>query len=350
MSCSAIVASGKNKGQLCGKKVKANDRCGIHSKKTPAAVTNVVRNDLPFSGEELCSVVLSSGKRKGEKCDRKAYFFSNEEAMCGTHSSVTTRTKLKKRPEDPNRWIEHAKSVAEARERNAAENKKGELLLFRMKMMSAIDTKEGYLNVFPNCKHGARKDGLGLPALSPMNLGPVDHGQPNLPKAVTIEGFHQYSKCFKEEADDGNPSEVFVKNRLEGYLTEEPKRHKFTSKDIPLFFVWRPQRSWSEDSASKTSTHDMEEGEEHLDYIQSRQFYCNFYERLAKETKEFKELKELLENGTNIQLCGYDAYPMDNVESAYLNPVHPFGHERMLYSMLTLEEDYPWRKYKTFEF
>jgi hypothetical protein len=57
-----------------------------------------------------------------------------------------------------------------------------------------------------------------------------------------------------------------------------------------------------------------------------------------------------------LQICGPDAYGVsivskNGIEEEYLNPKVPFGHERVLLTILTLEpEDYPWRKYKTFEF
>lgn len=42
---------------------------------------------------------------------------------------------------------------------------------------------------------------------------------------------------------------------------------------------------------------------------------------------------------------------IENIEKEYLNDKVPFGHERVLFTMLTLNEnDYPWKKYKTFNF
>jgi hypothetical protein len=201
-----------------------------------------------------------------------------------------------------------------------------------------------------------------------MRLGIVDHGQPNLPKAVTIEGFHQGSKLFQEEVisdEKGNmcPGPLFYSNRLNWYLSTDPGRYKYYGsngkKNIPICFIW--------------VTPDGKE--QYLDYITSRQFYCNFYSRLAPQQQDYVYLKSLIDNGYNLQICGYDAYHIDdyryemdsfgistaifpeniydpkNTELAYLNPSHPFGHERVLYTMLTRKEkDFPWIKYKTFDF
>jgi hypothetical protein len=70
---------------------------------------------------------------------------------------------------------------------------------------------------------------------------------------------------------------------------------------------------------------------------------------------DFQQLKAWREDGFNLAIHGYDAFPMkttkEDIEQTYLNPKEPFGHERVLMSMLCLkEEEYPWRIYKTFEF
>jgi hypothetical protein len=59
-------------------------------------------------------------------------------------------------------------------------------------MMKNPEHIEGFLKVFPNYKHQNRQDGFGCMKLSPKYLGPVDHGQPDLPPALNIENFHQY--------------------------------------------------------------------------------------------------------------------------------------------------------------
>lgn len=163
--------------------------------------------------------------------------------------------------------------------------------------------------------------------------------------AKNIENFHQGSKCFAIECDDTTkePNELFFKNRLSFYQDEKPHRHKYKGKDeknknIPLYFVWM----------------DKDEKMHKLSYVESRQFYCNFYERLAKKTKDFATLKKMHKEGTNLQICGYDGRPLEveDIEKEYLDPSKPFGHELVLYSLLMLddENEYPWRKHKTFSF
>ena len=92
------------------------------------------------------------------------------------------------------------------------------------------------------------------------------------------------------------------------------------------------------------------EGEERrFTYVQSRYFYCHFYEELAKKTKDFKKLRRIIDEGTNIIICGYDAYEVTkDLYTHYCDPKKPFGHELVLYSLLTIseEKEYPWNIYR----
>ena len=48
-------------------------------------------------------------------------------------------------------------------------------------------------------------------------------------------------------------------------------------------------------------------------------------------------------------ICGYDAYQPDPAKlyEHYCDPSRPFGHELVLYTLLSVKdrEDYPWRRY-----
>ena len=293
-----------------------------------------------FYGESICQ-----GKKLDTKsCTNKAYFIQKNEYLCGVHSSKFTRTKLLKNPnrfENKKRLIDtHLKKVKEMMSRNNAMKIRGSVRMEKLRMMKHTTCTDGYLNVFPNFKHQNRKDGFGCKSLSPMSLGPVVHNQPGIPIAQTIEGFHQFSKCFSSEIDIfQNPLPIFFEEQKKAFVSHlPPVRHKPTATgNIPIFFVWV----------------DKNKVLHKLTYIESRQFYCNFYERLASQTDDFKTLQNLLANGCNLQIMGYDAFDMGSksMEEHYLDSSKPFGHEAVLYTMLNNDEkDFPWRKYKTFEF
>lgn len=298
-------------------------------------------------GETTCQTT----KRE---CLNKAYYLLGEEYLCGVHArNKEERIELPKIPKEEKDREFGEKQKAEKREirkqkkKNNEKGRKGKLRLYRMSMMKPVESKPGFLNVFPNYRHQNRRDGFGCSSLSPMSLGPVDHGQPGLPKAKNIENFFQGSKVFPSEADkEGNPTEEFYKTQRNAFRDPVPHRHKETAdgkgqkKNIPLYFLW----------IEKDGIMNK------LGYIQSRQFYCNFFERLASEQEDFKELLRLHEEGTNLQICGYDAYAFEDgqsIEENYLDASRPFGHEKVVYTMLKLwdtPEKFPWRLHKTFEF
>ena len=214
-----------------------------------------------------------------------------------------------------------------------------------MKMFSSNKKlyRKGFESIYPNNKHETRTKVFGCSELSPMQLGPVDHGQPGLPPAKNIENFHQGSKCFKEELLCNNkPSKEFYDNQLAFFNDPIAHRHKLPKnpkektkkKNIPEFFVWKHKDG----------------KEHHLTYIECRQFYCTFYERLATKTTAFKELKELLEKGTNLNIIGYDAKTLKDYKdpkvwhAQYLDDSTSFGHEMVLACLLSLNDpaQYPW--------
>lgn len=316
----------------------------------------------PKFGERKCSHIFTDKKKLGKQCDNGAYFKVDTEYLCGVHSKkypqrkeLVKMTALEKKNHELaiyNKMIDLATVAAIHNE-----DKKGDLVLVKMSgMFPYVPPRDGYINVYPNFKKAWQGIGCSYPELSPMSLGPVDHGQSlfymtkngekilrKVPISLNIENFHQGSKFF-EGYDDIEPN-YFYKKRDEMFKDPVPHRHKYPerntgNKNIPSYFVWN----------------DPGNGDEHrLTYIESRQFYCNFYERLAKQQPSYEKLKDAHEKGFNIQICGPDANPINNrsdIEKEYLNPTVPFGHERVLYTMLLVEDenDYPWRKHKTFEF
>jgi hypothetical protein len=288
-------------------------------------------------------------------CKAHAYYLVGKTLLCGTHSRkyVDVRITLDKMPpiDSERQRLDKQKAdlamIQQAREANQNTQTIGRVIVSKLKMMQHPDDHPGFLKVFPNFKHQNRQDGFGCSSLSPMSLGPVHHGQPGLPDAKNIENFHQGSKCFQEEVDSsGEPSQVYTQNRLKFYLDSTPHRHKFQgttnskNKNIPLYFVWV-------DKQAKIHK---------LDYVTSRQFYCNFYERLASTQDDLKKLRTMRANGTNLQIVGYDGRSigatLEDIEKEYLNADLPFGHELVLYTLLVVDDPllYPWRKYKTFDF
>jgi hypothetical protein len=235
------------------------------------------------------------------------------------------------------------------------------LCLYKQRMMRTVPLAAGILNVFPNFRAGSgfASGSLMLRELSPKFIGPIDHGQPGLPPAQSIENLHQGSKCLAGETD-----EVFRARRIEMYDDRIPHRHKsekysdLAPKSAINYFAWIDNHS----------------REHRLTYVQSREFYCHFYEcaltgasvrwrdtrgagdawnpvTSGESTRNaFTYLRELHAR-VALNICGFDAVPMapDNIDAAYLDPSTPFGHERVLYTMLMVPaSEYPWRAHAQF--
>lgn len=306
-----------------------------------------IRKMETYHGESECTAHVRS---TGKKCTNKAYFKGSGSTpyVCGVHSKKQGRVELAKNPRRDDIAKEsidaHNITVEEAAAKNREQKIPGKIILSKLRMMRSPERVTGYLNVFPNFKHGGRVDGLGLPSLSPKSVGPVHHGQPGLPPSKNLENLHQGNKCFSEDYTS------FCRRRVEMYEDKVPWRHKFDkykelksptgTKNVPDYSLWR-----------------MRDGtEKKLTYFESRQAYCNIYERAVSTHPDFVALQGKIAGGYNVQIVGYDAYPVDIspeaqkektlaqiLDECYKNCSHPFGHELVLFSMLVGEA--PWRKY-----
>ena len=293
-----------------------------------------------YFGENICC----DFKKDKSKCTRKAYYkrLSDNEIVCGMHAKKDNRVEL---PRNPNEKINKENAINEHKlqcKKFAKENNNcGIVKCKKMKMFGGVELIDNYLNVFPNFKHGPRKDGLGMPSLSPKSIGSIIHGQPDLPICLNLENFHQGNKVFESEIDaNGFIKKEFYSTQINMYNDTEPHRHKTicNKKNATVFSIWKDKK-----------------GVEHkINYFESRQFYCTFYERAVEHDENFIKLKNLIEKGYNLMIVGYDAYDVDaskNIEDYYKDTTKPFGHELVLYTMLVhKKEEWPWKKYKTFEY
>ncbi len=320
--------------------------------------------DVPYFGERPCA-------RKG--CRNRAYYRVGENVdafWCGVHSKrdAQLRRELPKDPDAKRKRIDtlrvHEERIFEAKRAGVS----GLICCHRLLMMRQVPLTDGFLNIFPNNRHAQRTDGRGMPALSPMRLGPVVHRQPGVPDALNIENYHQFSKVWPSEldgtptgADPGKlppPKASFYEARDRGYRDAEPHRHKFDPKKMEAERKNASSLAHVENrNAPAYALHATLDGQERrFTYVQSRYFYCVAYEQLAMQTPEFRQLRTWLNEGVSLQLCGYDAHDMgidaspDDLYRHYCDATKPFGHERVLYALLALRnrwsEAYPWHRYR----
>lgn len=309
---------------------------------------------LSYYGEIPCQGKYKSGKKQGLPCQNKAYFYLDLDGpyLCGVHNKKEGGASLPKNPhkkqeqeETYQRDHNTCQLVADA---NIQVGRRGQVKVDRLMIRKAIPRLEGYVNIFPNYRHGNRKDGYGFPSLSPMSLGPVKHNYFGFPLAKNLENFHQGAKVFPGEVDaNGNVTSIAIDVRKQMYEDATPYRHKFkvpyyvgevptSNKNIPLFAV-----------------HYNQNGEEvRYNYLDSRYFYCYWYTQLASRHPDLDLLNQVLDHGFNLLILGYDGYPVEEGDLAeilwehYCNTKRPFGHELVLYSLLVLSPgEYPWNRY-----
>lgn len=294
-----------------------------------------------YYGQLKCQAVTSSGS----ECTNGAYYQVGTKYLCGVHSKNKDRIELPKNKEriteiKDDLYKLHLKTVDSDAKRNQIKGVKGTVMLTKLLMKKDPKLIPGFMNIFPNFKDQNRKYGFGCKSLSPKYMGPIKHPQHGLPVSKNLENFWQGSKCFPCELDEkGNPSDQFYKTRLEMFTSSKPMRHKTVAKDqdgnknIPEYSVWT-----------------CNDGSElHLKYFEARQIYCHYYTLFALESPDFIKLKKMINDGVNINICGYDAYqPEMSLEDCYKDTSRPFGHELVLYSLLMNER--PWEKYTTINF
>ena len=298
-----------------------------------------VISGMQYHGEAPCDF---SG------CTKKAYYSASRRVFCGRHSHRATRVEL---PKNPNAkavraaiWTQWFKAADEAATNRAGRGERGRVIVRKLRMMQNPTPEPGFLMVFPNNKAGGRADGHPCPELSPMRMTDIAHGQPGLPNASSLENLHQGNKVFTEELDKyENPGPLFYANRLRFYTDPEPHRHKFkgtgANPNVPLYSIWVQP-----DGTEKRNT-----------YIESRRYYCNIYAERALNCMAFHALRQHLDKGYNLQIVGYDGYPLTENDATgppptaadfrrmYLDASRPFGHELVLAVLLVLKkEDYPW--------
>ena len=128
-----------------------------------------------YAGETSCSI-----------CTRKAYYLQTNQIFCGYHSSKNHRTRLPKNPDAGKlkdlKISQLQTRIEEVATINRRVGRRGDVVVSKFRMMKIPDDIDGYLisfgdrstlhrrvdlKVFPNFKHGGRKDGHPNPSFLP---------------------------------------------------------------------------------------------------------------------------------------------------------------------------------------
>jgi len=205
---------------------------------------------------------------------------------------------------------EHENAIRLAAQKNTINNAAGAIVLEGYGM---------YGNAYVNVSTSKR-------LLNPTKLGPVFHPHPHLPPATSLYNYWCANMVCVGDVLCGTLTPDFYARQYSMYV----------SKEVSLFptnpFCW----IWvTPDGLIKK-----------YNLIEARQFFCVYYERIVKTTPHFKLLQELVRNGINLRICGNNKYCEDqSIEYHYLNGV--FGHDMILYAMLTIPDSLPWHIHRT---
>lgn len=330
---------------------------------------------LPYHGESTCT----SKKASGTRCEKKAYYVSpSNKAVCGWHREGSK----KQLPKDPNakkkaaeKYKEHLKTVDAAQKANFEAKRPGTITIHKLRMRATLDQIPGVENIRPNHYEAGATDALGLSELSPMSMGPLSD------TIMSVENRHQSCKVFPQLCRDGGDetiaSQIVDLEKSLPDLSDDVDQVMEAFQQIdellenqhePLPVFYDVRRSMQADKTPYRHQAKFIAGHQHefkceiptrenaplysecegkrYSYIQSRQLYCNEYETFALKSKQFKKLKSNIAAGRNIRICGYDGYtPTQSLAWHYLDRSKPFGHELVLYSLLTINDasQYPWR-------
>lgn len=306
-----------------------------------------------YHGQIKCSATYQNS---GKPCRNKAYWSvprgGDALYLCGTHSKCyPNRAELPKDPlkaeklaKEYARRMKVAVDLAETRER------RGRVRCAKLRMRHEAPHLEGYVAVSPNFKHGRGfKAGLGMPSLSPMSMGPVEHNQPGLPPSLNLENFHQFNKVFADEVDaEGDPTQAFYDAQLAAYADPTPHRRKQRGK-VPLYSVWVTSEASSSDAPGSKMLNK-------LSYLESRELYCSFYAHFALQDPMYHKLLGLLERGVDLLIIGYDANPPSSITpegllACYEYLKKPFGHEMVLLTLLMYPDQpevWPWKVHQKY--
>ena len=302
------------------------------------------RNGYAFDGEQTCNK---------HSCSRKAHFGVY---YCRAHTP-TSGTPLPKRPRRPLgaqtavKYAAQLWSIERGRYYNHKMGVPGIVLCARLIPHRTPKSMPLTLDVIVDDTPCGRTNGITCKELAPKYLGPIiTHiGKQLRGSVITNNGkhlahnlvnFYHGLQCYPSEIDSQTQQllPIFFTHRDELWTDPVGQDYKLTLRGAVQCCIW-------EDDTGVIHK---------LTPVEARQFYCTFYERLVKVHPEFIRLEQLRTDGTNIILRGLHGRPIHNscIETAYLNPDEPFGHELILYHMLTTPNptDYIWRKYTTFNF
>lgn len=174
--------------------------------------------------------------------------------------------------------------------------------------------------------------------LSPFLLGPITiktvdyEGNVILQNCEKFENLWQSLKVWDNDLDkDYKIMKSWYDRKNKYFLDKKSHRHIENKRNCKTMF-----HLWVDQETGKV---------ERLNYIDARKkIYCPIYESLVKNLSYYQNLEKLVNNGTNVQILGYDGYDFTGktLNECFDDVSKPFGHELCLVGML--KNIRPWSK------
>lgn len=311
--------------------------------------------DCYFGEDVICQAVTV----KGSGCTKRAYFLQGDLLKCKQHLDAVENFRCLK----PNPMAEviiqstvmaHDETVLTACHANQAASLPGRIMTTRMTPHTKTPLLPHFRNIMLDHLTRNTPGGISMYALHPKNLGPVSHGQPEIPPALKLENYYEASKVFIEDlASDGTLKESFYSRRHYGYLETRPVGPR-TLSSTKRKIGYRPVLSAKPEFYVQVSPTGLEK--RYTD-VQFRYFYCSQYEKLVLVQPDFLRLSELWRSGVNINVVSRQARDFlvpDDVDVClllnewYVDPLQPFTFVEALICLVVFPEAqcYPWNVYK----
>ena len=218
--------------------------------------------------------------------------------------------------------------IERARARNQYNSRQGRVRLCKLHHFRDKSVKDkrwkrrkGYRNI--SVCSGAKK----WKVVSPMYIGPVEHGEIGAPPAKSLDNLVRYSLVWEHEFDRalGQPTQEWYQRRAAGFALPQGERYTSGSFKRQLHTHKQPIGSWW--------------GGRLLSIVAARiELECKLYARLVKTVPLYHDLELMVHDGYNLQLFGYDAFDLD---AEHMHPLEVlrdtslrFGHEFVLYGLL----------------
>ncbi len=181
--------------------------------------------------------------------------------------------------------------------------------------------------------------------VSPMRLGPIITGDPELPECKIMENYWQWMKVHKCEVISLPPTNKNITKFFNyPYFDDSPDEEYLENRKNWFNSTKADLNRMREDKKNRHNfIYCWYDGQKIYDYIMCRKaFYCFVYAAYVKEEPAYQLIKNRLDSGESLCLTGWDAFEWseeadpncEEIKEVLNDKNKVFGHEMVLAGML----------------